>query len=1037
MSDRMYPLSFEKTINWIFGENKNEKSIFGIHNTKFYHHKNSNLIKIFNEYLETPIGPAAGPHTQLTQNIISAYLTGGRFFELKTVQQMDELVIDRPCIDAEDEGYNVEWSQELKLEESYDEYLKAWILLHLLKDVLGISKGEDKGFIFNMSVGYDLAGIKTERMDKFIEDLKDSKNNKLFGTYISKVTEFLKTKGNDFNLENIPALINKIQNIGSKLSGSVTLSTMHGCPPQEIESIIKYMLTEKKLNTYVKLNPTLLGYERVKDILFSQGYKYIDLDPESFAHDLKYSDAVPMLKRLKQVAKENKLEFGVKLSNTLGMNNRKQRMPGAQMYMSGRALFPLTMNLAALLAGDFEGDLNVSFSGGASLANMNSILSTGILPVTLVTDLLKPGGYTRLKQIADSIIMPVKSEDSPTLNVSLIKEIANDAFTNKEYSKEKRDTKSIKTGNILPLFDCYTAPCSDVCPVHQDIPEYIRLIEENRFNEAFDLIVSKNPLPNITGYICDHQCMFKCTRWDYDSPLLIRDLKKVAAEKGYDNYMNNYKSTSETTGIKVAIIGAGPAGLASSYFLAKSGFEVTIFDKAEKAGGTVRNVIPEFRLPQAAIDKDIEFIKQHGVKFNLNYKDKLSISELQNAGYKYIFLAIGAGVSSPVQIAGGENIIRNAIEFLWNFHKKDITSIGKNVAIVGGGNSAMDSARAAIRCEGVEKVYILYRRTKEFMPADKEEFDAAIEDGVIFKDLNLPVEYSNGLLKCSKMKLTEPDDDGRWKVVAIENEFEEIIIDTVISAIGESVDMDFLRQNKIPVNNRRTAIVDKSTNETLLSNVFIGGDALRGPSTVIESIADGRKAADAILEKEGIKPGDEIDVRKLFDRNIQSLDMAKRKGELISQAKENLKAESERCLGCNIICNKCVEVCPNRANVAISSWGVTFKDKFQILHLDGSCNECGNCETFCPYIGAPYKEKITLFGNEADFLDSKNSGFVFLNNIEEGLVKYRLKGKIGEANIVNNYCIIEPDQVEEDNLEKLNLSILISAVKNDHGYLTN
>ena len=1033
----MYPLSFYNTINWIFEEYKNEKSIFGIHNSKFYHHKNADLAKIFNEYLETPVGPAAGPHTQLTQNLISAYLTGGRFFELKTVQQMDELVIDRPCIDAEDEGYNVEWSQELKLEESYDEYLKAWILLHLLKEVLGLSKSDDKGFVFNMSVGYDLAGIKTARMDKFIEDLKESKNNKLFSSYIKELTEFLKTKGNNYKLDNVPALIKKIENIGSNLSGSVTLSTMHGCPPQEIESIVKYLLTEKKLNTYVKLNPTLLGYERVKDILFSQGYKYIDLDPESFDHDLKYTDAVPMLKRLKQVAKENNLEFGVKLSNTLGMNNRKQRMPGAQMYMSGRALFPLTMNLAALLAEEFEGDLNVSFSGGASLYNMNSILSTGILPVTLVTDLLKPGGYTRLKQIADNIAMPVKSVNSPILNIQLIKEIAIDALTNKEYSKETRDTKSIKTGNELPLFDCYTAPCSDVCPVHQDIPEYIRLIEENRFNEAFDLIVSKNPLPNITGYICDHQCMFKCTRWDYDKPLLIRDLKLVAAEKGYDNYMSNYKNSGISNGIKVAIIGAGPAGLASGYFLAKSGFDVTIFDKAEKAGGTVRNVIPEFRLPQTAIDKDIEFIKQHGVKFNLGNKTKLSVDDLQRDGYKYVFLAIGAGVSSPVRITGGEGITRNAIEFLWNYHKKEIKSLGKIVAVVGGGNSAMDSARAAIRCEGVEKVYILYRRTKEFMPADKEEFDAALEDGVIFKDLMLPVEYSGGLLKCSKMKLTEPGDDGRRKVVPIDNDYEELNIDTVISAIGESVDSDFLRHNKIPVNNNHNAIVDNTTNETLLSNVFIGGDALRGPSTVIESIADGRKAADAIIKKEGIKAAEQIDIRKLFDADLRDSDLAKRKGELISQAQENMKSESERCLGCNIICNKCVEVCPNRANVAISSWGVVFKDKFQILHLDGSCNECGNCETFCPYNGAPYKEKITLFGNETDFMDSSNSGFVFLDNIKEGLVKYRLNGNIGEANMVNNYCIIEPGLDAEENIQKLKLSIIVSAIKNEHSYLIN
>ena len=1033
----MYPLSFYNTLNWIFEEFKNEKSIFGIQDSKFYRHEKSDLIKIFNEFLETPIGPAAGPHTQLTQNIISAYLTGGRFFELKTVQQMDELVIDRPCIDAEDEGYNIEWSQEFKLEESYDEYLKAWIILPLLKEVLGLSKNDDKGFVFNMSVGYDLAGIKTERMDKFIEDLKDSKNNKLFSSYIKELIEFLKQKGSEYKLENIPALINKIENIDTKLSGSVTLSTMHGCPPQEIESIVKYLLTEKKLNTYVKLNPTLLGFERVQNILFSQGYNYIDLDRDSFDHDLQYSDAIPMLKRLKQIAKENNLEFGVKLSNTLGMNNKKQKMPGGQMYMSGRALFPLTMNLAALLADEFKGDLNVSFSGGASLYNMNAILSAGILPVTLVTDLLKPGGYIRLKQIADSIVMPLKSANAPVLNADLINELAIDSLTNKEYAKEARETKSIKTGNKLPLFDCYTSPCSDVCPVHQDIPEYIRLIEEDRYNEAFKLIVEKNPLPNITGYICDHQCIFKCTRQDYENPLLIRDLKLIAAQNGYDNYMNNYKPLGKTNGIKVAIIGSGPAGLASGYFLAKAGFDVTIFDKAVKAGGIVRNVIPEFRLPQAAIDKDIEFIKQHGVKFNLGLKEKLLVKDLNERGYKYVFLAIGAGVPSFAKVPGAESIIRNAIEFLREYHDNNIKTLGKNVAVIGGGSSAMDSARAAIRCEGVEKVYILYRRTKEFMPAAKEEYDDSLKEGIIFKELNLPVSYSNGILKCNKMKLTEPGSDGRRNVVPIENEYEEIKIDSIISAIGESIDTEFIKQNDISITKKNNAVVNKQTLETEVANVFIGGDALRGPSTIIESIADGGKVADAIIKKEGIIPAAGIDVKKLFNNDNLFADLEKRKGELVLHAKENMKLESKRCLDCNLICNKCVDVCPNRSNVAVFSGSAAFKDKFQILHIDGLCNECGNCETFCPYNGSPYKEKVTLFGNENDFIDSKNDGFVFLDNIKLGLIKYRLNGTIGDANFVNNFCIIEPGNDAHDNIAKLKLSILISTVKNEHGYLIN
>jgi putative selenate reductase len=1042
MSDRMLPLSFSKTINWIFEEYKSEKSIFGIHKSKFYHHKNDNLVKIFNEYMESPIGPAAGPHTQLTQNIIASYITGGRFFELKTVQQLDELEIGRPCIDAEDEGYNIEWSQELKLEESYDEYLKAWILLHLLKEVLGISSGVERGFIFNMSVGYDLAGIKTPRMDKFIENIKDSSNNPLFESYKSTLIKFLSEKGQNYDLKNIPDLINKIKNISPKLSCSVTLSTMHGCPPKEIELIVSYLITEKKLNTYVKLNPTLVGFDRVKDILFSQGFKYLDLDPASFEHDLQYSDAVPMLKRLQQTAKENNVNFGVKLSNTLGLNNKKQVMPGDQMYMSGRSLFPVTINLAALLAEEFNGDLNVSFSGGATILNVDEILSTGIYPVTLATDLLKPAGYTRLKQMSEKVdLSGVASKVLPTkttagtrkLDVAKLKDMAKDALTNFEYSKDRRDTKLMKTGEPLPVFDCYTAPCVTTCPVHQDIPQYIKLVEEERYNDAFNLIVSTNPLPFITGYICDHQCTFKCTRQDYENPLLIRDLKLIAAKNGYDNYFDQYKPTGKINGIKAAIVGSGPAGLAAGYFLAKAGFDVTIFDKSHEAGGVARFAIPEFRLPQSAVDKDIEFIKLHGVKFELDLKKKISVSELQEKGFKYIFLAIGAGHPNTIQLEGDQSKVINAIKFLIDYHNHETLSLGKTVAVIGAGSSAMDCARASLRTPGVEKVYILYRRTKEFMPADKDEFHESVHEGVIFRELILPVEYKDGNLKCQKMQLGEKGPDGRMSVVPIENEFETLQIDTVVSAIGEMIDTEYLIQNQIPLG-KKTAKVDMDSNETHVKNVFIGGDALRGPSTIIESVADGKKVAETIIKREEVLVP-ELDPNSFFPNDSRYKDIKLRRGDILGHLRENLRVEAERCLGCDLICNKCVEVCPNRSNVAIytGSSGL-FVDKFQILHLDSFCNDCGNCETFCPFNGAPYKEKTTLYENEVEFNQGKNDGFVFLTINSESAIKIRYQGNIGIVNIDKdgNELSTTYDFSTSPNYDMLYEMIL--AVKNNYSY---
>ncbi|MDP3685002.1 MAG: FAD-dependent oxidoreductase, partial [Ignavibacteria bacterium] len=397
------------------------------------------------------------------------------------------------------------------------------------------------------------------------------------------------------------------------------------------------------------------------------------------------------------------------------------------------------------------------------------------------------------------------------------------------------------------------------------------------------------------------------------------------------------------------------------YFLAKAGLDVTVFERSSRAGGTVQNVIPDFRLPQSAIDADIEFIKKHGVKFQFGTDENFSIEKLKADGYKYIFIGIGATKSSPIQLENGSESVFNAIEFLWHYNNKENIQLGKNVAVVGGGNSAMDAARASKRIAGVENVYIVYRRTKEFMPADKEELDAALEDGVIFKELLLPVSHNGKILKCKKMKLGEVGKDGRRSVTPIENEFVELEIDTLISAIGESVDYDILSDNKITFNQEKNILVDKNSNETSLENVFIGGDAYRGPSTVVESIADGKKAAEAILKKEKASLSFSNNFSQLFNSSILFGVVSAKKG-IIEGINKEPQHEASRCLSCSFICNKCVDVCPNRANVTIKIDG--FKDAFQILHIDGMCNDCGNCETFCPHAGAPYKDKLTLFWSE-------------------------------------------------------------------------
>lgn len=1010
----MKPISFFKLLNQIFHESNNHSSVFGINKNGFFKSEATKALNFLGTLLENPVGPAAGPHTQMTQNIIAGYLTGGRFFELKTVQKNDQLNIDRPCIDIEDEGYNVEWSQELRLEESYDEYLKAWMLNHFIKDYFEISSGKERGFIFNMSVGYDLDGIKSARMNDFIDKMMNAEKSESFSIYKNILKEFI-TK----NLINRDDLIDSVDRISLVISDSVTLSTMHGCPPDEIESIVKYLIEEKRLHTYVKLNPTLLGYDFVKSTLANLGYKNVFPETVSFDNDLQWNDAVLMLRRLKSFADHNGKEFGIKLSNTLPVRNKKKRLPGDEMYLSGRPLFPLTINLALQIAEKFEGDINISFSGGASINNIKEIIETGIKPVTFATELLKPGGYNRLLQISESL-REIPFGPNKQIDLQKLKALAGKSLNDKYYRKETRITDSIKVPGKLNTFDCFIAPCRVACPIHQDVPEYIRLTGEGRYEEALQVITDKNPLPHITGYVCDHQCMYHCTRIDYDESLKIRDLKKEAALNGYDGFLKNISvEEGPNVKIKAAVIGAGPSGLSAAYFLAKSGFDVTVLEKNMNAGGIVQNVLPQFRLPQSAIDNDIKFIEQFGVRFIFGVDQSFSVNRLKHEGYKYIYIAIGAEKSNKLNISSDKEIL-NAIDFLWDYHHGIKISPGKNVAVIGGGNSAMDSARAALRLEGVENVYLLYRRTKEYMPADLEEFEAALTDGVIFKELLLPYYFTNGKLICNKMKLSEPEPDGRRGVIAIDSEYEELDIDTVISAIGESVDAALLQSNGIMVSNNK-AVVNPATNETNIENVFIGGDSLNGPATIVRAIADGRKAADAILKKENrLYPS--INIGKYSRTDYDALNLLKGK---IEWSNNDLVQEASRCLSCNSICNKCADVCPNRANIVIKINHPAFRDENQILHIDSLCNECGNCETFCPHDGAPYKDKFTLFTSEEDFKQSGNDGFYIFNDAKENRIVARINGHVLEIN--------ELHKNDEGFSEYL---MLMKSVIEDYSFLT-
>lgn len=337
-----------------------------------------------------PVGPAAGPHSQIAPNIVAAWLSGARVFELKTVQVMDRLDIEKPCILALDEGHNTEWSTELALEEARDEYLRAWIAVKLLSRLW--SREDDK-IVFNISVGYTLEGIKDPRVDAFIEGMRAPASLEGWKRDLAVLGDFV--AGEEFALSFGQDARNRVAGLlGSfpdKPVHSVTLSTMHGCPPAEIESIGRYLIEEKGLDTFVKLNPTLLGHDEARGILDRTGWTGVRVKRESFEHDLQFADALALVKRLEALAKAEGRRFGIKMSNTLANENDGGRLPGGERYMSGRALFPLTSRLAAKLARALPGFSGpFSYCGGVSALNARELLEAGLGPLTVATDLLKP-----------------------------------------------------------------------------------------------------------------------------------------------------------------------------------------------------------------------------------------------------------------------------------------------------------------------------------------------------------------------------------------------------------------------------------------------------------------------------------------------------------------------------------------------------------------------------------------------------------------------------------------------------------------------
>jgi putative selenate reductase len=1008
MSQHMHPLPFETLLDWILQEYSSHRSVFGIPEALFFRPQGREILvsEIFGRQLTTPIGPAAGPHTQLAQNILSAWLTGGRFIELKTVQIMDQLTIPRPCIDLADEGYNVEWSQELPLEASRAEYVKAWVLIHLLRRLLDF---EDAPFgtIFNMSVGYNLEGILSPRMQEFMAGLKDATEA------LEPLRETLRDRYPRFADLRIP----------DQIVSSVTLSTMHGCPPDEIEQIARHLIEDRGLHTMVKLNPTLLGKDLVNRTLHEDlGFTEITIPDSVFAHDLAYDRATSLLQSLQGLAQDCRLTFGVKLSNTLAVSNHRGLLAGEEMYMSGRALYPLTVQLFRKLREDLGHELHVSYSAGADAINVPGLLAAGARPVTVASDLLKPGGVGRFSQYLSSTEDALRAQGARSLkdlakdSDRMLDRLVTDARHDRRYKRQARPEIAPKVSSPLEMFDCIQAPCIEACAVCQDIPDYAHWIRKGEPDRALTAILHRNPLPACTGYVCTHLCQTRCTRSEYDEPVAIRRLKRFAADVGSVD-LRPPRSTSH----RVAIIGSGPAGLSAAFYLRMSGVHVTLFEAKDRPGGMLA-IAPGFRLPDHVVDADIDRIRGLGVEIRTGEHVTQSPESLLLDGYDAVFVGCGFSeeVDLPIEGAHAKGVCR-ALEVLDRVSRGEPPELGEDVLVIGGGNTAMDAARTSARITGRPST-VVYRRTREEMPASAEEISDLLSEGNILEEQALPQQIlvAEGRvigLQCLRARPGAPDASGRRRPEPIPGSLFTLPATTVILAIGQAARADFLEGSRVVRRAADGAIEVEPAGRTSVDRVYAGGDITRGPAIIIAACADGRRAAQSICDQlrltfhaparpplrlDDVEEG-ELKTRRAW-RSAQIrpdvLEPENRHGmdpvETTFTA-EQASLEASRCLQCQLLCDKCVEVCPNRANLAIrvdpyegelprftpdgNRWveqgteRVRIAQSRQILHIDELCNECGNCATFCVHDGHPYRDKPRLFLRRDAFEAESDNAF--------------------------------------------------------------
>ena len=548
------------------------------------------------------------------------------------------------------------------------------------------------------------------------------------------------------------------------------------------------------------------------------------------------------------------------------------------------------------------------------------------------------------------------------------------------------------TGECIPLI---AAPCQLACPAGVDVPSYVALVGAGRYKEALEVLREDLPLPGALSRVCVHPCEKACRRGTIDEPIAICQLKRVAFDKAHEEGISPLKETSHRYSEKIAIIGSGPAGLSAGYFLAKKGYKSAIFESKPEPGGMLRWWIPAYRLPNDILELEINHIKALGVDIHtgVTFGKDITLKSLKKQGFQAFFLGIGAHNPMRLHIPGEKDFsgVEDCLTFLYKA-RQGTAKVGKRVMVIGGGNAAVDCARTAIRLD-VDEVHLVYRRTRREMPAHPKEVQDLEEEGVVLNVLLSPIHIhgENGQvtgLECIRNQLSKPDATGRRRPIPLEGTEHIVPADTIICAIGQEVNTQSLRPvNRLELTRRNLITVNPVTMETSVPGVFAGGDVVTGPATVVEAVASGKKAAEAIhhflrgisnpeytlipLKRQQVQVMDVSPKEKSFPSrpDMPVMDLESRKGsfkevELGLPANSAIQ-EAKRCLRCDICisCGRCIEVC--RDQMSVDAIHLSYVDKNPTSKTDFRrpaeyCIGCGACAMNCPTAAITIQDKDAI-----------------------------------------------------------------------------